>query len=136
MLNSNLEKVLFTNLWISRFVNEWNVSGNFPGSLYFLNTGPVLFGIDKDEKITRKSTLSWDPKGKVHIINDLHGNETIPAFLATVQVWESVINGYYTPIFAVVNKKMRFKGNMKFAMQFSRNFDFISDVAIRVNSSF
>ncbi len=122
---------------MDEFAGLWNSPANVSSQSRLANTGKVLFAIIQNEKIIRVAIVLWDKEGKAHNIRELsNNNNNIPSFFAPVGVWESVIYSYYTPLQAVVSKKMEFQGPMLFATKFSQRFSIIADVAITVNRIF
>ncbi len=127
---------LFASSWMVEFVQQWNLPANLESQLLFEKTGTVKFVLTENGHVRRSTIVDWDEKGKAYTKQENECPEILPTFLAPIQVWESVIYNYYTPIQAVVNKKMEFEGRIIFAVKFSEKFNPVADTAIAVNRIF
>lgn len=125
---------LFADKWMDEFERLWNLPDNIIAHQQLAGTGIVKFILTENEHFIRSTVIYWDDKGKAHVIKEK--KESTPVFLAPFSVWESLIYNYYTPIQAVVNKKMEFEGKMMFAVKFSEKFNLIADVAIAANKKY
>lgn len=132
-----MRNVLFNEDWIADFVSLWNDASNKAAWGHLSGMGFVRFGIEEDEDmILRSCALIWDDPGRVTVVQQLSETPEAPSFYAPSHIWESVIYSYYSPIHAVMYKNMRFVGVMRFAMDFSDQFEYVADIATLVNRRF
>lgn len=134
MQHSRIENFLFTKLWMERFAVAWNSPQNANSQSEFGKIGTVRFSILAGSAILRSTLVNWRKDGKMENIDS--NDQAVPTFSATATVWESMIYGFYTPLQAVVERKMEYEGKMKFAIYFSQRFEPIANVAIRVNAMY
>jgi hypothetical protein len=136
MLQCETENILFTEIWIERFVEYWNLFVVTSNKMCLNCTGPVLFGLADSGKIIRSKVLCWNNTGIVNVVKNISYSDAIPSFVASAKVWESVFYMRCKPFDAIAAKQMQFCGNIKFAMQFSTLFKDIAAIAGKVNSTF
>jgi putative sterol carrier protein len=134
MQSSRIESFLFTKLWMERFAIIWNSPQNANSQSDFGKIGIVRFNILEGPGVVRNALVNWRKDGKMENIDPNY--HAAPAFSASVTVWESMIYSFYTPLQAVVERKMEYEGKMKFAIYFSQRFESIANVAIEVNGMY
>lgn len=130
-----LEEYLFNEPWMERWVDVWNSEPNKTARNTMRGTGDVLFVLMEEQEIIRSTLVHWGADGNATASPGASAT-AVPSFFAPVMVWESLIYAYYTPIQAVVSKKMEFEGRMMFATKFSQQFHLVAEVAIAVNRHF